>query len=118
MGRGAMLISNIETRNIEIFLTLAKELHCARTAERMLMSPARLSLRLQALERRLGGRPFERSSRRVQLTPLGETLLRDLRPAFEQLEHVLQETRTHARHDTPPAPHRPRPGSGERGDLD
>lgn len=78
---------------LEVFLTLAEELHFGRTAERLGLSQPRVSQLVRTLERRVGGRLFDRTSRRVILNPLGDRLLRGVRPAFEDLRRCLAETR-------------------------
>lgn len=83
----------VETREIEAFLTVAEELHFGRAAERLHVSTSRVSQTIRALERRVGGPLFERSSRRVRLTPLGEQLLTEVRPAYLQLEQALRDVR-------------------------
>jgi DNA-binding transcriptional LysR family regulator len=75
----------VERRDIEIFLTLAEELHFGRTAERLHVSTTRVSQAIKKLERRIGAALFERTSRRVELTPIGRRLQDDLRPAYEQI---------------------------------
>jgi DNA-binding transcriptional LysR family regulator len=75
----------VERRDIEIFLTLAEELHFGRTAARLHVSTARVSQTIKKLERRIGAALFARTSRRVELTPIGRRLEEDLRPAFQQL---------------------------------
>jgi DNA-binding transcriptional LysR family regulator len=75
----------VERRDIEIFLTLAEELHFGRTAERLHVSTARVSQTVRKLERRIGAALFERTSRRVDLTPIGRRLDEDLRPAHQQI---------------------------------
>jgi len=45
----------MELADVEAFLVLAEELHFNRTAERMFVSPARVTQRIQALERDIGG---------------------------------------------------------------
>jgi DNA-binding transcriptional LysR family regulator len=75
----------VERRDIEIFLTLAEELHFGRTAERLHVSTARVSQTIRKLERRIGAALFERTSRRVGLTPIGHRLEEDLRPAHQQI---------------------------------
>jgi DNA-binding transcriptional LysR family regulator len=75
----------VERRDIEIFLTLAEELHFGRTAERLHVSTARVSQTVRKLERRIGAALFERTSRRVDLTPIGRRLEGDLRPAHQQI---------------------------------
>ncbi|ACQ79017.1 transcriptional regulator, LysR family [Beutenbergia cavernae DSM 12333] len=76
----------MELRDIEIFLTLADELHFGRTAERLHVSQARVSQAIKQQERRLGGALFERTSRRVSLTPLGEQLRDDLRVGYDAIK--------------------------------
>jgi DNA-binding transcriptional LysR family regulator len=82
----------IELRELETIFALADELHFGRTAERLGVSTAHVSHTVQHVERRLSGRLFERTSRRVELTLLGETLVRNLRPVVTELEQRLGET--------------------------
>ncbi|MFH8787265.1 LysR family transcriptional regulator [Streptomyces roseoverticillatus] len=79
----------MESREIEIFLTLAEELHFARTAERLLVSQARVSQTIKKLERRFGIALFERTSRRVALTPVGRRLRDDIGPAFVRIQEGI-----------------------------
>ena len=76
----------MERREIEIFLTLAEELHFGRTAERLLVSQARVSQTIAKLERRFGVSLFERTSRRVALTPVGSALYTDVRAGHDRIE--------------------------------
>lgn len=75
----------MELRDIEIFLTLAEELHFGRTAERLHVSQARVSQAIKAQERRIGAALFDRSSRAVMLTPLGAQLREDLRSGYDAI---------------------------------
>ena len=50
---------DLELREIRMFLTLAEELHFGRTAERLGITPSRVSQTIRTLEARLGGRLFE-----------------------------------------------------------
>ncbi|MFD0593872.1 LysR family transcriptional regulator [Catellatospora coxensis] len=79
----------MELRDIEIFLTLAEELHFGRTAERLHVSQARVSQAIKVQERRIGGTLFERTSRAVTLTPLGEQLRDDLRTGYDAIRKGL-----------------------------
>jgi DNA-binding transcriptional LysR family regulator len=72
-------------RDIEIFLTVAEELHFSRAAARLHVTPARVTQTIKLMERRFGAALFERTSRRVALTPIGQRLYDDLRPAHDQL---------------------------------
>lgn len=83
----------MELREIEIFLVLAEELHFGRTAERLYVSQSRVSQTIRALESRVGGRLFERTTRQVRLTSLGEELRVRLRPAFDQIHLAFAEVR-------------------------
>lgn len=76
----------MERREIEIFLTLAEELHFGRTAERLLVSQARVSQTIKTLERRFGVALFDRTSRRVGLTPVGAALYADVRAGHDRIE--------------------------------
>ena len=87
----------MELADVEAFLVLAEELHFNRTAERIFVSPARVTQRIQALEREIGGALFTRSSRRVALTPLGESLRRELAPAHQALTAAVDAARSAAR---------------------
>ncbi|GAA2808087.1 LysR family transcriptional regulator [Nonomuraea dietziae] len=87
----------MEFRELECFVVLSEELHFARAAERLYLSPGRVSQLVRALETRVGARLFDRTSRRVRLTPLGERFLADLRPAYEGLGAALTRARSAAR---------------------
>ncbi|MFD0205457.1 MULTISPECIES: LysR family transcriptional regulator [Saccharothrix] len=75
----------MERRDLEVFLALAEELHFSRTAERLHVSQARVSQSVKQLERRIGAPLFDRTSRRVALTPIGRRLRDDLAPAYRQI---------------------------------
>ncbi len=66
----------VELRELRIFLVLAEELHFGRAADRLRVSQPGVSEAIRSLEVRLGGRLFDRTSRRVRLPPAGE----DFRP--------------------------------------
>jgi DNA-binding transcriptional LysR family regulator len=80
----------MELRDIEIFLALAEELHFGRTADRLHVSSARVSQSIAKLERRIGARLFARTSRRVELTPIGAQLREDLSAGYQR---ILEGTR-------------------------
>ncbi len=83
---------DVELRELRIFLVLADELHFGRTAERLGISQPGVSEAVRVLESRLGVKFFDRTSRRVGLTPAGEELRRKLAPALTALERALAET--------------------------
>ena len=87
----------MDTAEIEVFLVLAEELHFGRTAERLRLPQPRVSRLVASLEHQIGGSLFERTSRRVRLTPLGQQLESRLRPAYAELIAALDEARIAAR---------------------
>ncbi|MFC7245905.1 LysR substrate-binding domain-containing protein [Catellatospora aurea] len=90
----------MELRDIEIFLALAEELHFGRTAERLHVSQARVSQSIKQQERRIGGALFERTSRSVRLTPLGERLRDRLRTGYDEIMSGIDEAAATARGHT------------------
>ncbi|MGO4298834.1 LysR family transcriptional regulator [Leifsonia sp. RAF41] len=90
----------MELRDIEIFLTLADELHFGRTADRLHISVSRVSHVIRSQEVALGARLFDRTSRRVVLTPVGETLKAGLRPAYDALQRAIADAAALAQRST------------------
>jgi DNA-binding transcriptional LysR family regulator len=84
--------SDVEFRELRIFLVLTEELHFGRTAERLGISQPGVSEAVRVLESRLGVRLFDRTSRRVGLTSAGEEFRGKVVPALAALERVLAET--------------------------
>jgi DNA-binding transcriptional LysR family regulator len=82
---------DVELRELRIFLILADELHFGRTAERLGISQPAVSEAVRALESRLGVKVFDRTSRRVRLTPAGEALQRGLTPALAAIDQALAD---------------------------
>ncbi|GAA2205643.1 LysR family transcriptional regulator [Nonomuraea monospora] len=83
----------MDLRDIEIFLTLAEELHFGRTAELLRVSPARITQAVKKQERQIDAPLFERTTRTVRLTPLGRQLRDDLSPVYAGLQDGLRRAR-------------------------
>ncbi|MFI6260748.1 LysR family transcriptional regulator [Micromonospora sp. NPDC051006] len=79
----------LERYEVEAFLTLADELHFGRTATRLRVTTGRVSHVIKRLERRIGAPLFARTSRVVQLTPIGRQLADDLRPLVVGIDEAL-----------------------------
>lgn len=79
----------LERHELDAFLTLCEELHFGRTAERLSVSTSRVSQTVRALERRIGVPLFDRTSRRVELSPAGRALRNDLRPHWEAIGEAI-----------------------------
>jgi DNA-binding transcriptional LysR family regulator len=87
----------IELRELRVFLALAEELHFGRTAERLQLTPSRVSQSVRGLEQKVGAQLAHRTSRRVQLTSFGRLLVSELGPAYLQLTDALEDVSTRAR---------------------
>ena len=87
----------MDLRQVRTFLVVSDELHFGRAAERLGLSQPRVSRLISALEREAGGALFDRTTRRVRLTPLGTRLRDGWRPAYGQLLAALDDARTAAR---------------------
>jgi len=87
----------MELRDIEIFLTLAEELHFGRTADKLLVTRARVSQAIRKTEREIGAVLFERTSRRVSLTPIGRRLSEDLGTGYRLIQEGVDRAAAAAR---------------------
>jgi DNA-binding transcriptional LysR family regulator len=83
----------VELRELRVFLAVAEELHFGRAAERLQINRSRVSQIINGLEAKVGGRLFDRTSRRVSLTPLGERLSDRLAQPYSQLEREFSAVR-------------------------
>ncbi|MFD0689635.1 LysR family transcriptional regulator [Actinomadura fibrosa] len=93
-------MNGLESRQLRYFVAVAEELNFGRAAERLGMAQPPLSRAIRELERGLGVRLFERTTRQVRLTPAGEVLLRDARTALEAISAAARR----ASHAGRPAP--------------
>jgi len=87
----------METRKLEAFIAVARELHFGRAAETLHRGQSSVSDDVRSLEREVGGALFVRTSRRVALTDLGRSLLADAEPAVAALAVAMQQARRIAR---------------------
>jgi DNA-binding transcriptional LysR family regulator len=84
----------METRLLEHFVAVADEGNVTRAAARLFAAQSTVSAGIQSLERELGGRLFDRSTRRLALTALGADLLPDARAALAAVERMRDHAST------------------------
>lgn len=88
--------ASIELRVWRQFLAVAEELHFGRAAQRLHMTQPPLTQAIAQLERALGLLLFDRTRRRVALTPAGEALLPDVREVLARAQALPARARAAA----------------------
>jgi DNA-binding transcriptional LysR family regulator len=86
-------MNDLEVRQLRYFVAVAEELHFGRAATRLGMAQPPLSRAIREIERFLGVRLLERTTRNVALTPAGEILLRDARNALDAVSAAGRRAR-------------------------
>ena len=69
----------LDDQLVEVFVTLAFLLDFGATARRLYLHPSTVTRRIQRLEQSVNGRLFRRTTRTVELTPIGAELLSRLK---------------------------------------
>src|SRR4051812_23564372 len=86
-----MSVVDVTTRRLRYFVALAEELNFTRAAAGLVMSQQALSRQISELESAIGVALFERTHRRVELTPAGEALLTRARRTLHEFDHGVRE---------------------------
>jgi len=90
-------VKHVTMRQLRIFATVAKEGSISKAADRLFLTPPAVSMQIKELETQIGMVLFERTSRRFELTTVGEYFLLyarkilDLVAEAEELAKRLQE---------------------------
>lgn len=92
-----------ELRHLRTFVAVAEELHFTRAAEKQHMAQQALSAQIRTLEATLGVKLFDRTTRKVELTEAGRTLLAHAMPLLASASRAWDEVA--------------RAGSGEIGEV-
>ncbi len=83
----------MEIRQLQYFVAVAQTRHFGRAAERLHMAQSPLSQAIRQLEAQLGATLFDRTTRRVELTPAGEALLLDAERILGSIEAAQTRVR-------------------------
>ncbi len=89
-------MNSLDHRLLRYFVAVAEELHFGRAAERLRMAQPPLSQRIAELEKTLGFQLFERTKRKVALTPAGQQLLTDARAILADMAQATVRARAAA----------------------
>jgi DNA-binding transcriptional LysR family regulator len=105
-------MDQLETRELVYFVAVAEELHFSRAAERLGIAQPPLSRAVSRLERRMGVRLLERTSRHVELTAAGFVFLDECHRLLRGLDTAVRRTQRAARPSRLVLAVRPGTGSG------
>jgi DNA-binding transcriptional LysR family regulator len=81
---------DVEMGQLRAFAVLGEELHFGNAAALLRVAQPALSQQIRRLEQRLGFRLFDRTSRKVDLTPAGAAFLASVRKVFIDLERAVE----------------------------
>ena len=81
----------LEFRHLKYFMAVAQELNYRKAAEKLFISQPGLSRQISQMEEVLGVKLFERTKRKVELTPAGEHLRQETLLLNNHLEGIKKE---------------------------
>jgi DNA-binding transcriptional LysR family regulator len=84
----------MEIRQLQLFIALAEEGSFTKAAHRMNIVQSGLSTSIKALEQELGTRLFDRTTRKVMLTPVGTLFMQHARAGLVMLDNGVQAVRS------------------------
>jgi LysR family transcriptional regulator, benzoate and cis,cis-muconate-responsive activator of ben and cat genes len=87
----------MDLRQLRYFVAVAEELHFSRASLRLNLSQSALSEQIRSLEEDIGGPLLVRSTRKVELTAAGESLLDDARELLAGADAAHRRARSLAR---------------------
>jgi DNA-binding transcriptional LysR family regulator len=90
----------MDLRQVECFLKVAEHLHFGKAAEELFLGQPAVSEAIRRLERELGGNVFDRTTRRVTLTALGESFRADAEAAYRAMVHAYADAQAVARQES------------------
>ncbi|ROZ69152.1 LysR family transcriptional regulator [Ramlibacter sp. WS9] len=90
----------MDLNRLRHFLAVAQDLHFGAAARKLGMEQSSISQSVAALEKSIGVKLLERSSRSVSLTPAGEVLVEDARRLLQQSDQAQERARGAAHRDS------------------
>jgi LysR family transcriptional regulator, carnitine catabolism transcriptional activator len=89
----------VSTRQLRAFRLVAQHRNFTRAAEALFITPSGLSVLIRELEKRIGFRLFDRTTRRVELTTHGVELLAVIQRSLEELDAGIANIGRSAKRD-------------------
>lgn len=83
----------MNSRQLEYFLAVARELNFTKAAESMYVSQTAVTQQIKVLEEQLGVELFERTKRKVFLTPAGKVFQNEAMAILNRIDMAIQRTR-------------------------
>ncbi|WP_181351213.1 LysR family transcriptional regulator [Thalassobacillus sp. CUG 92003] len=81
----------MDTRLLEYFLAVSKELHYTRAAENLGISQPTLSQQIRILESRVGAKLFHQKGKKIFMTDAGKVLMERANRVFYELDQATKE---------------------------
>jgi LysR family transcriptional regulator, glycine cleavage system transcriptional activator len=81
------------TRALKVFEAAGRHLNFTRAADEVGLTPAAVSYQVKEIEEQLGFILFERTSRKMKLTPAGTVMLRTVTEVLQNLQRAITQAR-------------------------
>ena len=91
----------MNTQQLECFIQVAENLNFARAARNLHITQPAVSRQIHALESELGARLFDRTTRTVSLTPIGNSFLADAGDILNRMKYAAVKVQHNYRESVP-----------------